>query len=183
MPTFPITNSWNGSFNFLSEEATYQGTGTARQRTGEDRSTSGAEPVPIFSTGKSGRAVSAESADAIAQAIDGGEAIASHQRATPAIATLASEAVGHLRRALASNAVDENDGDADQDNDGDMGYDDGNPTGSAAIGDRLLLSEAQSLVCRMTAYELLTGAALLRATAGRFTDAAVRIERHLAASH
>jgi hypothetical protein len=131
------------------------------------------------SGGKAGRAVSAKSADAIAQAIEGGEAIAGHPRATPALCTLATEAVGHLRRVLATNAADESD-DGDQDLDGDMSYHDGNPAGSAAFGDRLLLAEAQSLVCRMTAYELLTGMALLRSTAGRFTDAALRIERHLA---
>ncbi|HVA46473.1 MAG TPA: phage major capsid protein [Pirellulales bacterium] len=73
---------------------------------------------------KSGRVVSQENADRLAEAIQHGGAIAQHEQATAEVSALASGAVKHLNAVLDSNLQD--------DDGGGMSYHDGNPTGCAA---------------------------------------------------
>ncbi len=67
---------------------------------------------------KSGRVVSQENAERLAEAIQHGGAIAQHEQATAEVSALASGAVKHLNAVLDS-----------QDDDGAMSYHDGNPSG------------------------------------------------------
>ena len=73
---------------------------------------------------KSGRVVSQENADRLAEAIQHGRAITQHEQATADVSALATGAVKHLKSVLDSDSQD--------DDDGDMSYDGGNPTGCSA---------------------------------------------------
>lgn len=125
--------------------------------------------------GKSGRAVSAKNAAVVREAISHGKQIQAHPEVTPGIHAMAGEAVNHLAAVLASN-----DNDAQDDDDGDMSLHGGDPTNSApaddAVNARSLLADAQSLLCRMAAYECVTGDATpLRETSQRFQEIASRM--------
>jgi hypothetical protein len=122
---------------------------------------------------KGGRTVSARNAAAIGQAIDHGKAIQSHGDVTPGIDVMAGEAIDHLDAVLASDETDEQD-----DDDGDMSLHGGNPANSEAAAGKSLLADAQSLLCRLAAYECVTGDSTpLEETSQRFRETALRIER------
>lgn len=130
--------------------------------------------------GKSGRAVSAKNATVIRQAIAAGQQIQSHTEVTPGIHTMAGEAVNHLAAVLASNELTPDENDAQNDDDGDMSLHGGDPANSdpanAAAHARSLLADAQSLLCRMAAYECVTGDATpLKETSQRFREIASRV--------
>ena len=125
--------------------------------------------------GKSGRAVSAKNAAAVREAVAHGKRIQAYPEVTPGIHTMAGEAVAHLAAVLASN-----DNDTQDDDDGDMSLHGGDPTNSApaddAVNARSLLADAQSLLCRMAAYECVTGDATpLKETSQRFQEIASRV--------
>lgn len=127
--------------------------------------------------GKSGRAVSAQNAAVVHQAVAQGRQIQAHPEVTPGIHTMAGEAVNHLAAVLTSN-----ENDAQDDDDGDMSLHGGDPTNSApldaAFHARSLLADAQSLLCRMATYECVTGdTAPLHETSQRFREIASRVGR------
>jgi HK97 family phage prohead protease len=122
---------------------------------------------------KAGRAVSAKNVAAISQAVAHGRAIQAHDAVTPGIDVMAGEAVNHLDAVLASNETDSQD-----DDDGDMGLHGGDPANSEPVDGKSLLADAQSLLCRLAAYECVTGDSTpLRETSQRFRETALKIEQ------
>ncbi|HEV7224601.1 MAG TPA: HK97 family phage prohead protease [Pirellulales bacterium] len=122
---------------------------------------------------KAGRAVSAKNVAAISQSIAHGRAIQAHAAVTPGIDVMAGEAVNHLEAVLASNQTDPQD-----DDDGDLGLHGGDPANSEPVDGKSLLADAQSLLCRLAAYECVTGDSTpLRETSQRFRETALKIEQ------
>jgi hypothetical protein len=86
---------------------------------------------------------------------------------------MAGEAIRHLEAVLASDETNDQD-----DDDGDVSLHDGNPTNSESAAGKSLLADAQSLLCRLAAYECVTGDSTpLQETSQRFRETVLRIER------